>query len=141
MSALLSSGSTAKKTHLHFAFSRSPSCRLRTLRAGSRGVGPMGRRLRLCGELLFLDKSPNRSIAWCRSRIHLGFQAITVFIKNIIHTSFGKAGFFIEAAVGLLVLIAGGANRHFFLLTEIDFQIRHYHHLFIYEIYFYLSVS
>jgi hypothetical protein len=64
----------------------------------------------------------NRSIPQCRFRIHLGFQAITVFIKDIIHTPFGKSRFFIEAAAALPILIAGCAYRHFFLLTKIDFQ-------------------
>lgn len=67
-----------------------------------------------------------------RSRIQLGLEAITVFIKNIVHAAFGKAWFFIETASGLLVFIAGRANRHFFLLAKIDYHIRHYLYLSVY---------
>jgi hypothetical protein len=73
------------------------------------------------------------SISQCDARIQLGVQTVTKFIKNIIHASFGKSRFFIEAATGLLVLVAGCANRHFFLLAKVDYQIRHYHYLSLYS--------
>ena len=52
--------------------------------------------------------------------MHLGRQAITVFLKDKIHAAFGELRFFIIAATNLLLLTVGCANTHLLLSAIID---------------------
>ena len=61
--------------------------------------------------------------------MELGLQAITVFLKDIIHTTVGIDWFFVKVAIFLLYSAIGGANWHILLFAKINFRLRHHHHL------------